>query len=184
MKKYVKIILLILLVVLIFFIINTVRKITIFGGLENKVIALNMKDNIYSKLENELQICETYKKDNQVKINLTDKKTNEKQVIYDNNDTNIIVNYAEHLNFFERIKSSITASITTEKVDGKICYVISDKGNINWSVPTDCKNMKIYVEKETGLPIKHIVEYKDKEDVYTYEYSFDIVTDENIKKEN
>ena len=125
-----------------------------------------------------------YKKDNQVKMNLTDKKTNEKQVIYDNRDTNIIVNYAEHYTFFERIKSGITARITTEKVDDKICYVISDKGNINWAVPEECRDIRIYVEKETGLPIKYIVEYKDKEEVYTYEYSFDIVTDEDMKKEN
>ena len=183
MKKYTKIILLILLVALIFFVSNTIRKIVIFGELEDKIVKLNTKDNIYCKMESGTQVVEIYKKDKQVKINLTDKRTNEKQVTYDDENTNVIVNYAEHLNFFERIKSSITASIITEKVDDKNCYVISDKNNINWAVPSDCKDMKIYVEKETGLPIKHIVEYKEKEEVCTYEYSFDSVTDEEMRKE-
>ena len=183
-KKYIKIILLVLVVILIFFIINTTRKIIIFGELEDKVVMLNTKDNIYYRAENEFQIGETYKKSNQVKTIITDKKTNEKQVTYDIESTNIIVNYAKHFNLFEKIKSGITASITTEKVNGKICYVISDKSNINWAVPKDCRDVKIYVEKETGLPIKHIIEYEDKTEIYTYHYSFDTVTDEDMKNEN
>ena len=81
MKKYTKIILLILLVALIFFVSNTIRKIVIFGELEDKIVKLNTKDNIYCKMESGTQVVEIYKKDKQVKINLTDKRTNEKQVI-------------------------------------------------------------------------------------------------------
>ena len=49
-------------------------------------------------------------------------------------------------------------------------------------MPTDCENMKVYVEKETGLPIKHIVDYKDREEIYTYEYAFGIVKDADIQE--
>ena len=181
-KKILLVLLVILIIIVLFFIINTIRKISILGDLENKVISLNARDNIYSKMESNYEISEMYKKDNIVKISLTKKDTNDNQVVLGNTETykNIIVNYAEHLNFFEKLKSGITSSISKEEIDGKICYVISDKGNINWSVPTDCENMKVYVEKETGLPIKHIVDYKDREEIY--EYAFGIVKDADIQE--
>ena len=185
-NKYVKIILVVLLIALILFISNIIRKIAIFSELEDKVNALNARDNIYLKSESDTEIFEQYKKDGQIKFRLTNKKTNEVKVTYgDINDyKDTIINYAEHLSLFEKIKSGITAHISTEILNGKKYYVISDMSNINWAVTQDIKNIKIYVEKETGLLIKYIATYEEREKIYTYEYLFDTVTDVDMQKEN
>lgn len=181
-KKILVIFLILLLLILLFFVYNTIRKFIIFTNLENKISNLNTQNNIYSKSENNSQILEKYKKGTKIKTVLTNKDTNEIKISYEDSSDNsdIIGNYATHFSSFEKLKSSVTAHISTEKISGKKYYVISDKNNINWSIPDDCQSMKVYFEKETGLPIKIIVEYKEKTEEYTYTYTFDTVTDSDV----
>jgi len=79
------------------------------------------------------------------------------------------------------------SKISSEKLEGKDCYVIEQSYPKSEDIVTldfeeGMKKAKLYVEKETGLPIKEIMIYEDgHEDVKTYEYSFETVTDKDMK---
>ena len=183
MKNYVKIILIVVLVLLVVFIADTVRKIMIFETLEDKAIALNTRENIYRKEEHDYFISEEFKKDNQIKLKTTNKETGKTEISYREvkEDDEVVPNYVKHLTFFERIKSGVTASIKTEKIGEASFYVISDMNNINWAIPDGCKDMRMYIEKDTGLLMKCVREYEDKEEISIFNYSFGTVTDEDMQ---
>lgn len=49
-------------------------------------------------------------------------------------------------------------------------------------LPVNCDNLKVYIEKETGLIWKEVLIFEDgTEETTTYEYSFDTVTDDDIQ---
>ena len=75
----------------------------------------------------------------------------------------------------------MTASITcikSEVVDGKECYILR---NTQYEEP-----ITYYVDKETGLTIQTLHTYQEngitKQNINKYEYSFGIVTDDDMKE--
>ena len=87
-------------------------------------------------------------------------------------------------NLFDLFYNSIVTSIKTENLDGTDCYVLTSKYNSDWVYDENCKEIQVYVEKETGLvkQVKNILEVDGqvKEDIRTAEYSFGTVTDADI----
>ena len=87
-------------------------------------------------------------------------------------------------NLFDLFYNSIVTSIKTENLDGTDCYVLISKYNSDWVYDENCKEIQVYVEKETGLvkQVKNILEVDGqvKEDIRTAEYSFGTVTDADI----
>ena len=87
-------------------------------------------------------------------------------------------------NLFDLFYNSIVTSIKTENLNGTDCYVLTSKHNSSWVYNENCKEIQVYVEKETGLikQVKNILEVdgQEKEDIRTSEYSFGTVTDADI----
>ena len=87
-------------------------------------------------------------------------------------------------NLFDLFYNSIVTSIKTENLNGTDCYVLTSKHNSSWVYNENCKEIQVYVEKETGLikQVKNILEVDglEKEDIRTSEYSFGTVTDADI----
>lgn len=98
------------------------------------------------------------------------------------NNTTIIMNYTECVTFSEKVVNSIVTNIKTEEIDGKECYVIHGLYNGNIMYEAGTEKVVVYIEKETGLPLKRVDIAKDKEFVTTYEYKFGAVTDEDMKE--
>ena len=87
-------------------------------------------------------------------------------------------------NLFDLFYNNIVTSIKTESLDGTDCYVLTSRHNSSWIYNENCKEIQVYVEKETGLikQVKNILEVdgQEKEDIRTSEYSFGTVTDADI----
>ena len=47
-------------------------------------------------------------------------------------------------------------------------------------VSENCTNDILYVEKETGMPIKRIIKYNDKQEEIYFKYKFGAVSDEDL----
>lgn len=100
------------------------------------------------------------------------------------NSYTVIPNYAYSINFSERFLSAIFTSIKKVNVDGEDCYELSGKYSPLFLTEDNCVKTTVYLEKETGLPIKLIEKINENEKIYdritTYEIKFDYVTDENL----
>lgn len=101
-------------------------------------------------------------------------------------ERNIIINYASYNNIFELIYNSIVSRIYTYTLDEKECYVIESTANSNFLYDEDVINVKVYIEKDTGLCLKMVEEYDKNNEIKEYEtlreYKFDSITDEDMKE--
>ena len=92
-----------------------------------------------------------------------------------------IANYTLGLAFSPAVMFS---SIHTVEMDGKKCYEISTMCNPNYIYDENSKDLKIYIEKDSGLPVKVIETIEENgeetQNTITYEYEFDCVTDEDV----
>ena len=92
-----------------------------------------------------------------------------------------ISNYTLGLAFSPAV---IFSSIHTVEMDGKECYEISTMYNPNYIYDENSKDLKIYIEKDTGLPVKVVETIEENgekiQNTIAYEYAFDCVTDEDI----
>ena len=61
-------------------------------------------------------------------------------------------------------------SVTSTSCNGKKCYLIKDKNN------------ESYIDKETGMAVRHIEKNNENDLVIDYDYKFNIVKDDDIKK--
>ena len=98
----------------------------------------------------------------------------------------VITNFGYSISMPQRILDSILTNIKTVEIDGKQCYEISSLYNSNFIHSENEVEMKAYVEKDTGLPVK-LVEVinedgKNIENITTYKYQFNIVTDNDMKE--
>ncbi len=198
-------------IVLSIFIIITIRKFVIYTNLNYLNKEQQNIGNIYCKFTTEGQIIETYTKGNIKKSVL---KNNSKiitqitkpdyWIVYEDDGVNKtrtkqfpkktetyivsesenkIPNYADFTILFEKIWSSICSSIRTETVDGQDYYVISGH-NVNFVYLENTKNVKVYINKNTGLAYKKIETIKEngniRDKISTFEYKFNVVTDEDV----
>lgn len=207
-KKGVKIFAILLVVLIVALLFGTIiRKAIIISDLNEKVIQQNAKNNIYVKFQTANINEEIYKKDNIVKTILEDKENQKKVTKITNGTTrmqytesatentlstyedttnygDVISNYVSTniLGVMEKISFIITSKISTQNEEDKECYVISNNNNPNSFKPEGRKDLAVYIEKETGLPIKSIETYDDGQEIITtYEYAFDIVTDDDVQ---
>lgn len=207
-KKGVKIFAILLVVLIVALLFGTIiRKAIIISDLNEKVIQQNAKNNIYVKFQTANINEEIYKKDNIVKTILEDKENQKKVTKITNGTTrmqytesatentlstyedttnygDVISNYVSTniLGVMEKISFIITSKISTQNEEDKECYVISNNNNPNSFKPEGIKDLAVYIEKETGLPIKSIETYDDGQEIITtYEYAFDIVTDDDVQ---
>ena len=101
-------------------------------------------------------------------------------------ERNIIINYASYNNIFELIYNSIVSRIYTDTLDEKECYVIESTANSNFLYGEDVINVKVYIEKDTGLCLKMVEVYDKNNEIKEYEtlreYKFDSITDEDMKE--
>lgn len=207
-KKGVKIFAILLVVLIVALLFGTIiRKAIIISDLNEKVIQQNAKNNIYVKFQTANINEEIYKKDNIVKTILEDKENQKKVTKITNGTTrmqytesatentlstyedttnygDVISNYVSTniLGVMEKISFIITSKISTQNEEDKECYVISNNNNPNSFKTEGRKDLEVYIEKETGLPIKSIETYDDGQEIITtYEYAFDIVTDDDVQ---
>lgn len=211
--KYGKIILIAICLMAIILLIMTSRKMIIIKNLQSKISKyINTKNyhiTMYNYEREELQIFDTYKKDERslVVFKVLDNEQKKKLVNYsDKNQTNTyieinqekiaILNNKEEVfspvqistplyanNVFELIAISIVADIETEECNGKECYKIKYPNFIyNKEV-----NNTFYLEKETGLLIRAFEGTSEKDGeivnlIIDYKYEFDTVTDEQLQE--
>ena len=99
-----------------------------------------------------------------------------------------IMNFAYSTNLAERIMNAFVTKISSVRVNGKECYELSSLHNSNFIYLENTKEMSVYVEKETGLPVavieKIIEDGTEKQNTTTYAIEFGTVIDEDIAEPN
>ena len=98
----------------------------------------------------------------------------------------VIPNYTHSMSFIERIVIALNTNIKSTSIDGKECYELSGMHSPIFLYHENSTNMSLYIEKDTGLPIKLVEKMeedgKEKEYLTEYEIKFDVVTDEDLKE--
>lgn len=200
-KKVLIIILIVILIIILILVMFFLKKFLIIKKLQNNIEQYSELTNYYTKItqtyENSenIQIMEYYVKgEKQVAIfqNTIEGEvsttyfynTGERiDVYYDNSEgktaelgadtemTITIYNYLETDSVLETLLSSLTATITIGDYNGIECYIIS---NFNSYTATGEYKNEIYIEKDTGLCLKAIID----DVTYEREYKFDNVSDD------
>lgn len=97
-----------------------------------------------------------------------------------------IMNFTYSISLPERILNSLVTKIKTTEVDGIKCYELSSLCSSNYIYDENATKLLVYINKDTGLPIKAIEKIKEsgtlKENITTYEYKFNVVTDDDLKE--
>lgn len=149
---------------------------------------------VYSDSGMETNIIEyaNINSDERIYVYETDKKAiiEKSDISQMKNNSNSIKNVPFVINrnsLFQKIGTTFVYSIYTDTYDcGKECYVLNDRSENNiW---------EIWIDKETGLPIKEInrngtksffpgtnVVKEIKDNIQEYKYEFNKVTDEDVK---
>lgn len=100
----------------------------------------------------------------------------------------VIRNFAYSMNLSEKILNSFVTKIKSVKVDGKECYELSSSNNSNFLYSQNVSEIIVYVEKNSGLPVKAIEIINENgiksENITNFEFEFNTVTDEDIKEPN
>lgn len=202
-------------IILSIFIIMTIRKFVIFTNLNYLNKEKQSIDNIYSKVTINQETIETFIKGNAEKIilkrngeTITQLTKPEYRILYKDNgvnktrsvynddynkhmnmaeNQNKIANFVDYITLPEKIWSSICSSVKTETINGQAYYVISGH-NTNIVYYENTKNVKVYINKDTGLTYKRVEEINEngniREEVAMYEYKFNTVTDNDMAELN
>jgi len=188
----------------------TIRKMIILNNLNEQVTKYVESNNVYVKISGNLntgyEYMEIYKKDEKIKriLKMENEETyvttielpNETKKYLDTPEykqlipTNDIIYNQQIINrpvypgktLKEKFLIAISTKIENEKVDGKECYVLSTFGK---NVLPDSYGGyigKAYIEKDTGLILKHIESQNGKKFTTKYEYKFNKNTDEDMKE--
>ena len=207
------IIICIVLAFIILFTVNSIRNFMIISKLQEKLQDKLYATNMYSRVENiednvivelykkdadfkyivdnGIQRMTTYKIDNIVTRFIDTKLDNRNERIMDvvedkNNEFNYttMMDYVNNDNVFEKIVNSMVSLIKTENLNGKECLVLINKGAYaNYMYSGDLEKMKVYIDKETGLPVTAIEEYNSGKNqrIVNYEYQLGAVTDSDLE---
>lgn len=209
-KKILTIVLIIVLLIVVLFAVNVARKMSILSSINEKVGELETNlTNCHIKMiyegENQpYKEVNTYYKDGNKKtvINFSDGKEmiqfeypTERKVFItegenkqyssyeESSETTTIYNIANETT----IKDGMFATISSEKIDEKDCYVIGGKLS-SFIYGENTKEITEYVEKDTGLTIKSVEIYEDngieKEKTTLIQTTFDVVTDSDMQEPN
>ena len=142
-----------------------------------------MTVNYYKKDNKEAVILERNVDENSVKMSFYNNgerkdlfiETNDKKTVQVNTKNQLLgLNITDSLqtdNLWQTILYSSIARIKTENVNGKECYKVSDFYSPYWMYGE--KIIEFYIEKDTGLLIKTVID----DEVAVREYSFDDVED-------
>jgi len=142
-----------------------------------------MTVNYYKKDNKEAVILERNVDENSVKMSFYNNgerkdlfiETNDKKTVQVNTKNQLLgLNITDSLqtdNLWQTILYSSIARIKTENVNGKECYKVSDFYSPYWMYGE--KITEFYIEKDTGLLIKTVID----DEVAVREYSFDDVED-------
>lgn len=123
---------------------------------------------------------------NGTKIMRTFEEQNKKVLSY------VIVNFVDYTTFstfFEKLHDVFTTKITTSIVDGKECYLFSSLSHTQYVYGKNTTDLKMYIDKETGLPIK-VIETSKLEDgtktekITDYKFEFNNLSEEDLKEPN
>lgn len=142
-----------------------------------------MTVNYYKKDNKEAVILERNVDENSVKMSFYNNgerkdlfiETNDKKTVQVNTKNQLLgLNITDSLqtdNLWQTILYSSIARIKTENVNGKECYKVSDFYSPYWMYGE--KITEFYIEKDTGLLIKTVID----DEIAVREYSFDDVED-------
>ncbi|MCI9015621.1 MAG: hypothetical protein HFJ53_00395 [Clostridia bacterium] len=100
----------------------------------------------------------------------------------------VIMNFTYNTNILERILSALVTKIKTIEIDGIKCYELSNLFNSKFLYSQNAIGLKIYINKETGLPVKAVElvnnNGNERKNITTYEYKFNKVTKEDVEEPN
>lgn len=194
---------------IIIYLIFIIRNMIILNVLHNKNIAYNDYDNIYAKIVSEKEdgtvtIAEMFYKDDVEKTiidikgnrfiqieTLTEHKffaVNQKKAMISKLDypayrIRILDLTGSDYGLIGLVRNAAINLITSENIDGIECYKITGPLENILAVSSIKGYPSVYIEKDTGLPIMYEQTLKDGRTIKTtYEYKFNIVTDEDIKE--
>lgn len=209
-KKIIKIVLILIAIIVVLLVGNIVRKFSILDDITKKELAQAEADNYYQKTETRqsdgkiVMLMENYVlngKDYKYVLEASGTKTtgiikDNKQTIYSDNgeEKTMYINYVqndyinkinyEEQSFWDKIKDSIKAKISSVNINGIKCYEISGTKAIN-NMHTEDNDVITYVEEKTGLVKRMITKSKSNNGVTSitdYEYSFGTVTKEDLEE--
>lgn len=96
----------------------------------------------------------------------------------------VLPNYVHCMSIIERIIIALNTNIKSTSIDGKECYELSGMHSPIFLYHENSISMSLYVEKDTGLPIKLVEKIEEdrteKEYLTEYEIKFDIVTEKDL----
>lgn len=162
---------------------------------------INAYQQIAIEDNGKLQIYQIYKKGDNIKVITL--QNNKKVMQYSNNNVvktytddgrnktlntyigegtynSITVNYIRSETIWEIINDAIISNIKAVELDGIDCYVISGLPDGNVS-DENIKSVKLYIEKQTGIPVQKIEERNDGSKITTtYTYKFDAVSNKDM----
>lgn len=201
-KEIVVLVLLFILLVLVGIIVYKSIVLSMMIGKANSYEAYaNAYQEIIIEDNGKLQVYQIYKKGDNIKV--VTLQNNKKVMQYSNNNVvktytddgrnktlntyvgeaaydNITVNYIRSETIWEIINDAIISNINRVELDGMDCYVISGLPDGNAS-DENIKSVKLYIERETGIPVQKIEERNDGSKITTtYTYRFDAVSNKDM----
>lgn len=198
-----KVILSILLVILVV-VFLIVQKLVILSMIVGRTKQYETMPNAYQEITNdvtnEIKRYEIFKKDEKVKTISTSRRNSKTIKYYDSNKVstyendgtsrtlstknivNITTNFLGQTALADMIVDCFKLKLDTEKVDAIDCYVIEGiESNEAYYVEDDVEKVKLYIEKNSDLPVKIVEELKNgKIRITSYKYEFDTVTDKDV----
>lgn len=199
-----KIVVSILLVILVFVFIMVQKLVTlsiIVGRTKQYERMPNAYQEIINDVSNEIKKYEIFKKDEKVKTVATSRRNSKTIKYYDNNKVstveddgttgrtlttrnvaNITTNFFGPTALADMITDCFKFKLDTEKVETLDCYVISGiQSSDAFYVEDDVEKVKLYIAKQTDLPVKIVEELQNgKIRITSYRYEFDVVTDRDV----
>jgi len=100
----------------------------------------------------------------------------------------VIPNYANTMNFLDKINLALHTDIMKAKIDNKYCYELCGSHSPIFIYDENTVSMAAFVEISTGLPVKLVEKIKEngeeKEHTTKYTINFDCVTDQDMTEPN
>lgn len=204
-KDIVELILLIIILAIIFVI---VLKTIILSSIIGKERKYEETGNVYEKITFEdsenVKSYNIYKKGNKVKTVIYTKKkgkvtqyaelngdeyssitseTNSETENYEGKTFDVTLNYFFSETIWDIINDAMICNIGSETTeDGTKCYVFKNMYDRDTLDENNIKDVKLYIDKSTGLPAQRVEEYNDgTTNTIKFEFSFDTVTDKDVK---